>query len=134
MIVLSTSEEQTIAPNQPVIFDMVVSHTGRAECWRENTGSVKMCMNGIYELHFGGNVTGATAGTPVQLQMQTSGVNLSETVMISTPAEANAVGNVGSETLYRNCCCDFDRVSVVNTGTEPVILSAGACLFIKRVA
>lgn len=134
MIVLSNSEEVTVAAGQPVIFDTVVSHTGKGECHRPNTGSVKMCCQGIYELHFSGNITGDTAATPVQLQLQTTGVNLPETIMIAVPAAAGDLVNVGTETLYRNMCCDFDRVSVVNTGTEPVTIGAGSAFFVKRVA
>lgn len=54
--------------------------------------------------------------------------------MIYTPAAANAVGNVSTDIPISNCCCDYDRITVVNTGTEPVIVSANPVLFVHRIA
>lgn len=135
MIAVSISQEQTVAVGQPIIFDTATLRTRcGAECWRDNTASVKMTANGIYDVSFHANVTGATAGTPVQLQLQTGGVSVPEGLMIYTPAVADAIGNVGVDIPVRNCCCDYDRITIVNTGTEPVIVSAGATLFIRRNA
>lgn len=33
-----------------------------------------------------------------------------------------------------NCCCDYDRITVVNTGTSTVNVGTGATLFVRRVS
>lgn len=135
MIELTNTVAQTIQPGQAVSFDKVLLHTGCGECFTERANnSVKLRTNGIYEAQFSGNVSGTTAGTPVQLALALGGQALPETVMVSTPSAAEAFNNVATGTYIRNCCCDFDRVSVVNTGTVPVLLSANMNLRIKRLA
>lgn len=135
MISLSNTTEQTVASGQSITFNTVLSKTGCAECHRKNTGSVKLCAkNAIYQIEFTANVTGATASTPVQLTVQLGGDNLPETNMIYTPATAGAVGNVSVSFPVRNNCCDYDRISVVNTGTTDITVSANPLLFIHRIA
>jgi hypothetical protein len=135
MISLSNTTEQTVASGQSITFNTVLSKTGCAECHRKNTGSVKLCAkNAIYQIEFTANVTGATASTPVQLTVQLGGDNLPETNMIYTPATADAVGNVSVSFPVRNNCCDYDRISVVNTGTTDITVSANPLLFIHRIA
>lgn len=132
MIELRNSSAQVIQPGAVVALDTVINHTGCCECYRANTNSVKLRGNGIYKVEFSGNVTGDTAATPVQLAIALGGVALPETVMVYTPATANAFGNISTGTYVVNCCGDFDRVTVVNTGTTPVTLSANFNLRISR--
>nr|DAP09071.1 MAG TPA: Protein of unknown function (DUF1619) [Caudoviricetes sp.] len=40
----------------------------------------------------------------------------------------------GCDIPVANCCCDYDRITVVNTGTVPVIVSANPVLFVHRIA
>ena len=54
--------------------------------------------------------------------------------MISTTAAAGNLNNVAKTVGVRNCCGDYDRVTIVNTGTSTVTVGAGASLFIKRVS
>lgn len=134
MIVLSNTIAQTIEPGQSITFDDVVLHSGCGECHRSNTGSVKLRANGVYEAHFSANIGGATAATPVQLALAIGGEPLLETTMISVPAAVNDLNNVATATAIKNCCGDYDRVSVTNTGTDPVVVGANPVLFIKRVS
>ena len=135
MIQLSNTTAQTIATGQSITFNTVLLKTGCAECHRRNTGSVKLCAkNAIYQVNFNANVTGATAATPVQLSIQLGGDTIPESTMVYTPATANAVGNVSIVLPVRNNCCDYDRVTITNTGTEDVIVSANPTFFIKRIA
>lgn len=134
MIVLTNTIAQTIAPGQALTFNTEVLHTGCGECHRSGSGAVKLRANGIYETSFSGNITSATAGTAVQLSLAIGGEPLPETLMISTPSAADALNSVSTNTAIRNACCDYDRVTVVNTGTVPVIVGANPNLFIKRVA
>lgn len=132
MIVLSNTAEQTIAPGQAIIFDEVILRAGCCECHRRNTGSVKLRANGIYSVGFSGNIGGETAATAVQLSIDLGGSTLPETTMISVPVAIADRNNVSTETRVRNCCGDYDRVSVVNTGTVPVIVAANSSFVIDR--
>lgn len=135
MIELTNSVAQTIQPGQAVAFDRVLLHTGCGECFTERANnSVKLRNKGIYEVQFSANIASATAGTPVQLAIALGGQALPETVMVVTTSAANAFVNVATGTYVKNCCCDFDRITVVNTGTTPTLLSANMNLRIKRLA
>ena len=134
MIVLSNTSPQTLAPGASITFNSVVLHTGCAECHRAGTGSVKLRCNGIYEANFAANIGGAAANAPVQLSLAIGGQVLPETTMIATPATANALNNVATATAIKNCCGDFDRVTVTNNGTNPVTVGANPVLFIKRIS
>ena len=83
MIELSNTIAQTVAVGQSITFDTTLLKTGCAECHRRNTGSVKLCAkNAIYQVNFNANVTGATAATPVQLNIQLGGDTIPESTMI----------------------------------------------------
>lgn len=134
MIVLTNSVAQTVAPGAAVTFDKVVLHTGCGECHdRRVPNSVKLTgNNGTYKIEFSGNIASPTAATPVQLAIALGPTALPETVMVSTPDTAEAFNNVSTGTYVRNNCCDFDRITVVNSGTTPVLLSANMNLRISR--
>lgn len=134
MIELTNSITQVVQPGQSVAFDTVVLHTGCGEYYRRNTPSIKLRANGIYDVAFSGNITGSIAATPVQLAIALGGIALPETVMVSTPATANAFNNVATSTFVQNTCGDFDRVTVVNSGTEPVTISANMKFSVRRLS
>lgn len=135
MIVLTTTTAQTVAPGQAITFDRdPLLHSGCGECFNKQVPtSVKLRGTGIYTLAFHGNIGGVAAG-PVELAVQLGGTStiLPETRMISTTAAAGDLNNVAMTTGYKNCCGDFDRISVVNTGTADLTVGVGATLFIKR--
>ena len=131
MIVLSNLQQQTLLPGQALTFDLVKLHSGCGECHREGSSAVKMRCSGIYELSFHANIGGTVAG-PVQLALQVGGETLQETTMISTVTTVGDLNNVGAETRVRNCCGDYDRVTVVNTGTSDVVVGPNAALVIGR--
>lgn len=139
MLELTNTAAQTIAPGAAVTFNKVLLHTGCGECFdcRVPT-SVKLTgRNGVYRVEFSGNIASGTAGTPAQLAIALSASSpalnaLPETVMLVTTSAANSFNNVATSTLVKNNCCDFDRITVVNTGTTPVLLSANFNLNIER--
>lgn len=133
MILLSNAMAQTVPVGGTITFDRVILHTGCGESHRRGTSGVRMRNNGIYEIHFAGNIASPTAGTPVQLSFDLSGETLPETTMIATASAANAFNNVATATLVKNQCGDYDRVSVKNTGTAPVIVDANTAFFVKRL-
>lgn len=132
MIQLTNTAAQVVQPGQIVTFNQVSLHSGCGECYRQGTHSVKLRANGIYKVEFSGNIASDTADTPVQLAIALGGFPMAETVMVSTPSAANAYNNVSTGTYIRNCCGDFDRITVMNSGTVPVLLSANMNLRIER--
>ena len=102
-------------------------------CHRKGTGSVKLNRSGAYMVSFHANVTGATAATPVQLALALGGDVMPETTMIFTPETANTVGQVSICLPVFNSCCDYDRVTVVNTGTTDIVISANPMLAISKM-
>lgn len=135
MIELTNTAAQTIQPGQAVTFNRVLAHTGCGECFDNRVPfSVKLrAQGGNYKVEFSGNIASPTAATPVQLAIALGSVGLPETVMVSTASAANAFNNVSTGTYVKNNCCDNDRITVVNTGTTPVLLSANMNLRIRRV-
>lgn len=134
MVELTNTAAQIIAPGQVVTFNKVIKNSGCGECYRDGSNSVKLKYNGTYKVEFSGNVSGTTANAPVQLAIAQGGVALPETVMVSTPAVVGAFNNIATGTYVTNSCCDFDRITVVNSGTIPVTLSANMNLRIRRVS
>lgn len=137
MIILSNTAEQTLAPGQSITFNKVIKHTGDGECYGRDPASVTLRKRGCnvsYEIHFNANVSGPTAATPVQLSIQTGGVTLPETTMISVPAAVGDFNNVATATSVGNCCDQYNRVTVTNTGANSIIIGANPNLFIKRTS
>lgn len=132
MVELSNSAPITLAPGEVATFNTVILDTGNCTCHRANTGSIKMNYRGFYDLRFSGNITGATAGTPVQIAMTLGGTPLPETTMISTPTAAGDLNNVATSTYIHNCCNDFSRVSIQNTGTVPVTIGVNANFSVRK--
>lgn len=134
MLVLSNLTAQTIQPGQAVTFDKRVLQTGNCECWNSqipNRANLR-ANGGVYSLGFSGNISSATAATPVQLSIAIEGQPLIETTMISTPETANVFNNVSTETRFRRSCCALNSVSVINSGTNPVTLDANSAFVIDR--
>lgn len=127
MVVLSNTTEQTLQPGQTLVFDRLVAFSGCGECARRG-GPVTLKRHGTYEITFHGNVTGATAALPVELSISVGGAPLAETEMIYTPAAANAVGNMGTQTYVPTCGCGGNNVTVTNTGENPIIVSPNTAL------
>lgn len=134
MIVLSNLAAVTIQPGQAVPFNHVILHSGCGECHnRQLPNSVKLrAHGGIYSLGFSGNIASPTAGAAMQLAIAVGGQPLVETAMNSTPSTANVFNNISTETRFGGCCEDLDRVTVVNTGTVPVILAPNSAFVVER--
>lgn len=133
MIILSNKEQQTIPVGGAVTFDNRIYQNGCSACNRNGRNSVKMTQKGTYEASYAANIGGATAGTAVQLSLQLGGETLPETTAISVPAAANDLNNVSRSTIVRNWCPDYSRFTLVNTGTDPVIVGANSVLILKRI-
>lgn len=133
MIEVSNSTEQTVQPNQSAVFDTNVLKTGCDTSHRPNSGVVTLRAKcAVYEVHFSANISSTVAGT-AQLAISLDGEPLPETAMVNSIATAGDPENAATSTLVRTdgCCCG--RISVTNTGTNPVVISANPSLFVKRV-
>lgn len=134
MIELSNTTAQTLTTGQAITFDRVMFKTGCGECHRTASSSVKLRANGTYEIAFSGNIGADAAATAAQLTIQLGGENLFDGTMISTTAVVGNLNNVSKTIGVRNCCGDYDRITIVNTGASTVTVGAGSSLFIKRVS
>lgn len=134
MLVLSNLTAQTIQPGQFVTFDKVVTKTGNCECYNSQLPqSAKLnAQGGVYSLGFSGNITSTTVPAALQLAITVGGQPLVETAMNSAPEAANDLNNISTETRFRNCCSDLDRVGVINSGTVEVTLSPNSSFVIDR--
>lgn len=134
MIILSNSVAQTLGPGQSATFDTIILKTSKAECFRRNTGAVRLRFSGaIYNVYAGANI-GATAAGPAQIAIAFDGSPLLETTMISQTAAAGDLNNVSRETGIETGCCNGGAVTLINTGTSEITLDANPILYIKRVA
>lgn len=133
MISLSNSTAVTLAVGQAITFDVVNFRTGCSECHRTNSSSVKLRANGIYEINFHANVSGPAA-TALSLSVELGGEILNGGEMITTSSAADEINSVSITIPVRNCCGDFDRITIVNTGSTGLTLQPNSLLYIKRVA
>lgn len=62
------------------------------------------------------------------------GDTLPESTMVRQITTANAFDSITISDLISVNCCDFDRLTVTNTGAVPVVISTNPLLYIKRVS
>lgn len=134
MIELTTLTAQTIAAGGTVTFENVSLHTGCGEYFNAQVpNSVRLSgAGGVYDIEFSGNITANAAATPVQLSLAASNFPLAATNMNATPAAAGDLANIHTSTFLRNPCSEAYMITVVNNGTNPVVLAPGANLKIGR--
>lgn len=134
MISLSTSADVTLPAGSAIAFDVTNFHTGCGECHRQNSSIVKLRARGIYEISFHANISSPAAGTPLSLSVRLGNETLTGGTIVATPSTANALTSVAITIPVRNCCCDFDQITIVNTGSTGMTVGAGALLYIKRLS
>lgn len=134
MIQLTNSADITLTPNQIAVFDTVlIDNKSCATCARPGTGSIKMCQCGIYEVRFGGNIGVSGADGIAQLTVQVGGVNLNPYTVQSETSTAGDLNAVEKTFWVDNCCCDYSRLTVANTGTTTVSIGAGAIFSARKI-
>lgn len=134
MIELSNLTAQTIPAGGSVTFDRVLLDSGCKECFNSMIPtSVKLRGKGIFDIEFHGNITSTAAGDTLQLAIALGGSPIVQTAMNATPAAAGDLVNVSAGTYLRNCCCDLDRISVINTGTTAVSLAPNCSFRIAQL-
>lgn len=133
MIQVSTLATQTLQPGQSLVFGKVnhKSNCKGCQCFNSDLPtSVKLCSKGTHDVSFHGNITGAAAAV-LQLAIALEGQPIPTTAMQAVPAVAGNLVNVSARTLVKNCCCDIDRISVINSGATPVTIAQNATLIVE---
>ena len=138
MLIVTNTAAVTLAPGQALTFNDVIWKSGCAESFRGN-GSFVSAGRGVFELSFEGNISGATAATPIQLNLEINGSPLPETTIIETPETADVFNSISRSTIIGNQgdCCNPNpgnvSITVVNTGTSTLTVGANAKLSVKRI-
>lgn len=134
MIKLTNLTAQTIQPGQSVTFSTIMRKSGCAECFRLGTDSVKLCKRpATYEAYFQANVTTQTAGI-AQLSFALAGDTLPESTVVRQITTANAFDSISLQDVISVNCCDFDQITVTNTGILPVVISTNPLFYVKRIS
>lgn len=135
MIELSNSTAVTVPAGGSVTFDKVLTRSCNShECFNAQIPTrVKLRCRGVYDIEFHANITSTTAGDVLQLAVAVGGAPLVQTAMNATPAAAGDLVNVSAGTYLRNCCCDLDSVSVINTGATPVTIAPNSSFRIAQL-
>lgn len=123
MITLSNSTAVTVAAGAAVPLDYVVSRSGTCECHRRSSSSVKLCKRGSYLASYSATVSG-TSGEEVSLAMALGNEVLSYTergAVVTTTITTQTLANTISIDVG---CCDFNRLTLVNTSTSPITIPA----------
>ncbi len=134
MVKITNTAVQTVQPGQAVTFNQLVTKTGCGECYSAQTNSIKLRggCNSVYTVGFGANVSSPTAGAAVQLSIALGGFPIAETTAQSTPETANVPNNIFRAIPIQMCCGDFDRITLINSGTTPITIGPNVVLFAKR--
>lgn len=132
MLQLSNSTAQTLQPGQALVFDNVVLRCNCSKaCFNKQAPNVvKLCSRGDYDVTYHANITGAAAAE-LQLAIALSNYPSPQTFMNAVPAAEGDLVNVSAELPIRNCCCDLNRLAIVNSGATPVTVAAGSSLVVK---
>lgn len=139
---LVTLTQQTIQPNEDVLFGAASVPGSSSIIWRQGSGIVT--LRGLFnnqcrarfKVNYGGDIavpTGETAG-PISLAIAINGEAIPASRATSTPIDVENFNNVFRE-LYIDTpigCCT--QVTVKNVGTTPILLDAGASIIVERVA
>ena len=133
--------QQTVAPNQVVLFTDVAVRGNNSIMHREGSGLVSLrgltcCQpRARFKVSFGGNIAIPTGGTvdAISVAFAIDGEPVASSNMIVTPAAVEEFFNVSREMnidVPAGCCV---QVSVENT-SEDDILVENANLIVERVA
>lgn len=134
MIQASNVNAQTLAPGQALTFNRIVHASGSCQCFNpELPTSIKMCEKGLYDVSFHANITGAAAAS-LQIAIAIAGQPIVTTAMQATPAAEGDLVNVSARTIVKNCCCDIDRISIINSGAVAVTIAPNSSFIIERLA
>ena len=136
MIELSNTNAQVLPAGQSAVFNLVLLHTGCAECHRPTSGVINLAQkNAIYEVSYNANIGATTAGETAQIAITFDNSPLQETTGLKITAAAGDLENVSASTFVKTCCCSAaGSILLTNTGTTEINIGAYPRLSVKRVA
>lgn len=85
-----------------------------------------------YMVHFHANIAGPAA-VASQLSISVGGEIIPYSTMIISETTANYAQSVSIAVPVHNCCCDFDRVTVVNSGAQALTVVANPLLVVYKM-
>ena len=141
MAEFTAAAQQTVAPNQVVLFTDTPVRGNNSIMHREGSGLVSLrgltcCQpRARFKVSFGGNIAIPTGGTvgPISVAIAIDGEPVTTTQMIVTPAAVEEFFNVNRDVnidVPAGCCA---QISVENT-SEGDVLIENANLIAERVA
>ena len=124
--------DQTVAVGGNVVFTETTVKPCCAVTHREGSGVFTLHGGKDYFLIFSANVSGATAGTEVDLAITIAGEEIQSTRMASTPAVADDLNNVNTAINIKvpSCCCY--TVAIENVGTTEITVANANLIIIKE--
>lgn len=133
MMILATSADQTIPVGGSIVFDRTIFKMGECPCHKSYSPILKLVKRGTYSIEFHGNVGSNTADTDASVSLQDTGTTLPAATAISATQAAGDLNNVSIKTILHNCCGVYGAITVVNTGTTPLNVAAGAEIIVQEV-
>lgn len=132
LAIYSNQATQTLLPGQSLNMTKIAGQ--KSNCQINPTNGANVKGKGVFLAAFSGNISGAAAGTPVELSLEIDGTTVPSSRMISTPSAADAFNDVSTVTAFSdNCCCMGTKITVINTGTVAVTVDANASLVIWKL-
>lgn len=139
---LVTIAQQTIQPNEAVLFQAVSVPGCASIIWRVGSGIVtlrglaKNQPRARFKINFGGDIAVPTGETvaAISLAVAVNGEAIAASRMTSTPLDVENFNNVFRE-IYIDVpvgCCT--QITIKNVSTTPILLDAGASAIVERVA
>lgn len=112
--------------NVPSVADIaaVTNGNGRNDGWANDWWPIILLIALFGGFGRGGFFGGGYGGGEV----------LPETTIIVTEDTVGSLDNVAAHTFFKNCCGDYDRITLVNTGTIAAVVDANSAFSAKRLA
>lgn len=141
MAEFTATAQQTVEPNQVILFTDTAVRGNNSIMHREGSGLVSLrgltcCQaRARFRVSFGGNIAIPTTGTvgPISVAIAIDGEPVTSTKMIVTPAAVEEFFNVNRDVnidVPAGCCA---QVSIENTSSGDVLIE-NANLIVERVA
>lgn len=132
MAEFTANAPQTIAVGSNVLFTDTVIKPCPAVTHREGSGIFTLRGGKRFLVLFNANVSGATAGTELDLAITIAGEELPATRMASTPAVADDLNNVSAQVYITvPACCCF-TIGIRNVGTTAITVENANLILIKE--
>ena len=141
MAEFTATAQQTVEPNQVILFTETAVRGNNSIMHREGSGLVTLrgltcCQaRARFRVSFGGNIAIPTTGTveAISVAIAIDGEPVASTKMIVTPADVEEFFNISRDVnidVPAGCCV---QVSVENTSSQNILVE-NANLIVERVA